>query len=41
MSLFGIVKLQGRHLPFAFLALDLLMGQNIWVDAQGILMGHV
>lgn len=41
VSLFGIVQLQGRHLPFAFVALDLLMGQNIWPDVLGILMGHV
>ena len=41
VSLFGVVQLQGRHLPFAFLVLDLLMGQNIWPDVMGILMGHV
>lgn len=41
VSLFGIVQLQGRHLPFAFVALDLLMGQNVWPDILGILMGHV
>lgn len=41
VSLFGIVKLSGRHLPFAFLAVDLIMGANIWSDIQGILMGHV
>jgi hypothetical protein len=40
VSLFGIIKLNGRHLPFAFLALDLLMGQDIWSGVLGILMGH-
>lgn len=41
VSLFGFIKLNGRHLPFAFLALDLLMGQDIWSDVMGILMGHM
>ena len=31
----------GKHLPFAFLALDLLMGADIWTDILGILCGHV
>jgi hypothetical protein len=39
--LFGIIKLNGKHLPFAFLALDLLMSQDIWTDVMGILCGHV
>lgn len=39
--MFGVVKLSGKHLPFAFLALDLLMNQDIWTDAMGILMGHM
>lgn len=40
VSIFGIIKLSGKHLPFAFLLLDLIMGANPWTDAQGILMGH-
>ena len=41
ISMFGIIKLNGKHLPFAFLALDLLMNQDIWTDIMGILCGHV
>lgn len=41
VSLYGFVKLNGRHLPFAFLALDLLMGGDVWSDVMGILMGHM
>jgi len=41
VSLYGFIKLNGRHLPFAFLALDLLMGGDVWSDALGILMGHM
>ena len=41
ISMFGIIKLNGKHLPFAFLALDLLMNQDIWTDVMGILCGHV
>lgn len=40
VSLFGIIKLNGKHLPWAFLALDLIMGAPVWPDMQGILMGH-
>lgn len=41
VSLYGFIKLNGRHLPFAFLALDLLMGGDVWSDVMGILMGHM
>lgn len=41
VSLYGFIKLMGKHLPFAFLALDLLMGGDVWGDMMGILMGHM
>ncbi|KAL4420836.1 hypothetical protein ABPG75_010492 [Micractinium tetrahymenae] len=41
VSLFGFIRLNGKHLPFAFLTLDLLLGGDIWSDIMGILMGHM
>lgn len=33
--------LQGLHLPFAFMAVSLIMGGNWQADLLGILVGHV
>ena len=41
ISLYGFININGRHLPVAFLALDLLMGGDIWSDIMGIFMGHM
>lgn len=44
IKLYGIVKIKGFYLPFAFMAITMLMGgkpDEFLSDAQGILVGHL
>lgn len=44
IKLYGIVKIKGFYLPFAFMAISMLMGgkpDELMADALGILVGHV
>lgn len=41
VSLFGLVKIQSFYLPFAFFAISLIMGDDIFDDVKGIAAGHI
>lgn len=44
IKLYGIVKIKGFYLPFAFMAISMLMGAKpdaLMGDAHGILVGHI
>jgi Derlin-2/3 len=44
VKLYGIVKIKGFYLPFAFMALTMLMGgkpDELMSDVRGILVGHI
>ena len=44
IKLYGIVKIKGFYLPFAFMAITMLMGGKpdaLMADARGILVGHI
>lgn len=40
IKLYGIIKIKGFWLPFAFLALGMFLGGDVFADLLGILVGH-
>ena len=38
--MYGLVTIKGFYLPFAFLALDMLMGKSPILEIIGIVVGH-
>jgi Derlin-2/3 len=41
VSLYGLVTIKAFYLPFAFLAMSVLMGDSYWPDLVGIIVGHI
>ncbi len=41
IMLYGLVKIQSFYLPFAFLAISVLLGQDLTPDLIGIVVGHL
>ncbi len=41
IMLYGLVKIQSFYLPFAFLAISLLLSQSMIPDIVGIVVGHI
>ena len=41
VKLYGLIKIKGFWLPFAFLGLTAVMGQDPFLPACGILVGHL
>ena len=41
IMLYGMVKIQSFYLPFAFVAISLILDQGIMLDVMGICVGHI
>ena len=41
VSIWGVVTVSGFYLPYAYLAVDLLMGKSVLPHCCGILAGHI
>ena len=40
MKLYGVIRIKGFWLPFAFMALSAIMGADPFIEACGVLVGH-
>lgn len=41
MNFFGILNFQAPYLPWVLLGFSVLIGNTIWVDLMGIVVGHI